>query len=136
MKNSFSKKYQIFEYHKICLNYIPINFFKSMVCWEENWETLCLPVLARSSTRLPFQTEENVYFFNKPPENKMPQSLSITTFRLRQLLMPGLSSCRPTHFCGPAFPEMALLELSLLTVTRIWSSANIKRGQRVSFWSR
>ena len=28
MKNSFSKKYQIFEYHKICLNYIPINFFK------------------------------------------------------------------------------------------------------------
>ena len=28
MKNSFSKKYQIFEYHKICLNNIPINFFK------------------------------------------------------------------------------------------------------------
>ena len=37
MKNSFSKKYQIFEYHKICLNYIPINFFKreKKICQHE-----------------------------------------------------------------------------------------------------
>ena len=44
--------------------------------------------------------------------------------------MPGLSSSRPTRFCGPTFSEMLVLGLTLLTMTRIQSSTNIERGRK------